>query len=112
MACISPGTITQTLKYRESTVNAELQHCDDGGYMYLSVSFIPKSIGARVCVQGFIHIMGTKGPQPATRKVIFHDDGKVTNYGDASNGVRFPQKRFHMNRQHKASMSISFLSPL
>jgi hypothetical protein len=108
MPCISPGTVKEVAAKRGSAAEIILRHCDDAGFLYLSVSFTPKNIGASLSVQGFIHVQGEKGMKPATGRVIFHDDGNVTAYGDTSNGVRFRQKRFDMNRPHSAIISCSF----
>ena len=106
MTCVSPATVTIDYPLSASVATVCLRHCDAAGFMYLSATFTPRNIGAQVTVQGLIHVEGEQGPKTATTKVTFHDDGMVTGYGDTSNGVRFPQKRFHMNRSHAAILSV------
>jgi hypothetical protein len=108
MTCVTPGTITQEYVAGVTKAVVTMTHCDGAGFMYLSVEFTPKNIGASIEVQGAIVIVGENGPNHSTGKVIFNDDGSVTNYGDVTHGVRFRQAKHNMKRPHKAILSCSF----
>lgn len=108
MACVSPATVSQTFTRGPTTAVVTMTHCDGSGFIYLSVDFVPKSIGASIEVKGLIRVDGESGYNFTTGTVIFNDDGSVTNFGDVSNGVRFKQPKHNMTRPHTGILSCSF----
>ena len=107
MPCVSPDTVIVQVRRGASTVTVTLHHCDDDGFMRIEAQFSPRNIGASVSVQGQIKVFGEMGFKDVTAKVQFCDDGTVLGYGDTSNGVRFPQKRFDMSRDHIARLKFA-----
>jgi hypothetical protein len=106
MKCVSPDVIRQKVSFGATQAEITLRHCENG-YIYLDVEFSPTRLGAKVAVQGYVHVEGQIGPQTATSKVTFHDDGQVSGYGDLSNGVRFAQKKWILENKHRAMLGWS-----
>lgn len=105
--CATPGEYEVVVRKGISVANCRLYHCEDG-YMYLEVKLTPRNLGVKVKMQGFIKVEN-QGWKQATREVIFCDDDSVMGYGDASNGVRFPQRAFDYKKDHEARMTAIFI---
>jgi hypothetical protein len=102
-----PEVIRKVVTGSNFSVAISLTHCDNGAYVVLEANFDPPRLGNSISLNGLLTVAGQRGAAWTSPKVTFHDDGRVTDYGDRSNGVRFPTKRFIIANEHHGGLAYS-----